>query len=63
MRRRSSLHIMSLNFTHRTWLDEDARTGVVLAMSMEDQFATNIVEFDRAHQMWTFLHNHYKPTR
>jgi hypothetical protein len=54
---------MSLNFTHRTWLDEDARTGVVLAMSMEDQFATNIVEFDRAHQMWTFLHNHYKPTR
>jgi hypothetical protein len=36
---------------------------VVLVASMKDQFATNIVEFDRAHQMWSFLHDHYDPTR
>ena len=36
---------------YRAWLDEDARAGAVLAASMEDRFAADIVEFDRAHQM------------
>jgi hypothetical protein len=41
---------------YRTWLDEDARVGSVLTASMEDHFATDIVEFERTHQMWSFLH-------
>jgi hypothetical protein len=41
---------------YRTWLDGDARAGSVLTASMEDHFATDIVEFERTHQMWFFLH-------
>jgi hypothetical protein len=40
---------------YKTWLDEDARTGLVLTASMEDRFAADIVDFERAHQMWSFL--------
>jgi hypothetical protein len=47
---------------YRTWLDEDARAGSVLPASMEDRFSAEIVEFERAHQMWTFLHSRYEPT-
>jgi hypothetical protein len=32
--------------TYRTWLDEDARAGSVLTTSMEDRFATDIVDFE-----------------
>jgi hypothetical protein len=46
---------------YKTWLDEDATTGFVLAASMEDRFSDNIVELDLSHHMWTFLHNHYEP--
>ncbi|WVZ72434.1 hypothetical protein U9M48_020898 [Paspalum notatum var. saurae] len=47
---------------YRLWLDEDARAGSILATSMEDQFAAEIVDFDRSHQMWSFLRDHYEPT-
>jgi hypothetical protein len=47
---------------YRTWLDEDARAGSVLTASMEDRFATDIVEFERSHQMWYFLHQKYEST-
>jgi hypothetical protein len=30
--------------------------------SMEDQFSAEIVEFERSHQMWTFLCSRYEPT-
>jgi hypothetical protein len=40
---------------YKAWLDEDARTGSVLTASMEDRFAADIVDFERAHQMWSFL--------
>jgi hypothetical protein len=36
---------------YRTWLDEDARAFLVLAASMEDHFAADIVEFEQTHQM------------
>jgi hypothetical protein len=45
---------------YRTWLDEDARTGLVVVASMEDQFSTDIVELERSHQMWAFLHTRYE---
>jgi uncharacterized protein (DUF1015 family) len=48
---------------YRTWLDEDARIGSVLTASMEDHFATDIVDFERTHQMWCFLHQKYESTR
>jgi hypothetical protein len=32
---------------YKTWLDEDART--VLTASMEDRFATDIVDFKQTH--------------
>jgi hypothetical protein len=47
---------------YRTWLDEDARAGSVLTASMEDRFAADIVEFERTHQMWSFLHQKYEST-
>ncbi|WVZ97265.1 hypothetical protein U9M48_042814 [Paspalum notatum var. saurae] len=47
---------------YRLWLDEDARAGSILAASMEDQFAAEIVDFDRSHQMWSFLRDRYEPT-
>jgi hypothetical protein len=36
---------------YSTWLDEDARDGLVLTANMEDRFATNIMDFERTHQM------------
>jgi hypothetical protein len=41
---------------YRTWLDEDACAGSVLIASMEDRFAADIMDFERTHQMWSFLH-------
>jgi hypothetical protein len=29
---------------------------------MEDRFATDIVEFERTHQMWSFLHQKFVST-
>jgi hypothetical protein len=29
---------------------------------MEDHFAVDIVDFERTHQMWSFLHQKYKST-
>jgi hypothetical protein len=46
----------------RTWLDEDARAGSVLTASMEDRFAADIMDFERTHQMWDFLHQKYEST-
>jgi hypothetical protein len=42
--------------TYMTWIDEDARAGSVLIASMEDRFAADIIDFERTHQMWPFLH-------
>jgi hypothetical protein len=47
---------------YKTWLDEDARAGSVLTASMEDHFAVDIVEFERTHQMWSFLRQKYEST-
>jgi hypothetical protein len=47
---------------YRTWLDEDAWFGLILVANMEDRFSTEIVELERANQMWTFLHIRYDPT-
>jgi hypothetical protein len=41
---------------YRTCLDEDVCAGSFLTSSMEDRFAADIVEFERTHQMWSFLH-------
>jgi hypothetical protein len=46
---------------YRIWLDEDSRAGSVLVPSMEDRFSADIVELERSHQMWTFLHSRYEP--
>ena len=53
---------MSQFAAYRTWLDEDARAGAVLAASMEEQISVDIVGFEHAHQMWAFLHERYDPT-
>jgi hypothetical protein len=45
---------------YRTCLDEDAQAGSVLVASMDDRFSAEIVEFERSHQMWSSLRNHYK---
>jgi hypothetical protein len=47
---------------YRTWLDEDARAGSVLTASMEGRFAADIMDFERTHQMWSFLHQKYEST-
>jgi hypothetical protein len=47
---------------YKTWLDEDARAGLVLVASMENQISTDIVELERSHQMWTSLCSRYEPT-
>jgi hypothetical protein len=47
---------------YKTWLDEDARAGSVLTASMEDHFATDIMDFERTHQMWSFLRQKYEST-
>jgi uncharacterized protein (DUF1015 family) len=49
-------------YAYKTWLDEDARTSLVLTASMEDRFAADIMEFERTRQMWTFLHKKYEST-
>jgi hypothetical protein len=48
---------------YMTWLDEDARAGLVLTASMEDRFAADIVEFELTPQTWSFLHQKYESTR
>jgi hypothetical protein len=48
---------------YRAWLDDNARAGAILAASMDDHLATNIVDFYFAHQMWPFLRYRYAPTR
>jgi hypothetical protein len=45
---------------YRTWLYENARADSVLVASMEYRFSSNIVELERSHEMWTFLHRHYE---
>jgi hypothetical protein len=47
---------------YKTWLDEDARAGSVLTTSMEDRFAADIMDFERTHQMWSFLRQKYEST-
>jgi hypothetical protein len=47
---------------YMTWLDEDARVVSVLTASMEDRFAADIMDFERTHQMWYFLHQKYEST-
>jgi hypothetical protein len=47
---------------YMTWLDEDARAGSILAASMEDRFAVDIMDFERTHQMWPFVHQKYEST-
>jgi hypothetical protein len=47
---------------YMTWLDEDAHAVSVLTASMEDRFATDIMDFERTHQMWSFLHQKYEST-
>jgi hypothetical protein len=49
--------------TYMTWLDEDVHASLVLTVSTEDHFATDIVEFEWTHQMWSFLHQKYESTR
>jgi hypothetical protein len=44
---------------YMTWLDEDARAGSVLTVSM---VLLLIMEFERTHQMWSFLHQKYEST-
>jgi hypothetical protein len=48
---------------YRAWLDENARAGAILAASMDDHLATDIVDFEFAHQMWAFLCYRYAPNR
>jgi hypothetical protein len=48
--------------TYMTWLDEDARAGSVLTASMENHFAADIMDFERTHQMWSFLRQKYEST-
>jgi hypothetical protein len=48
--------------TYRTWLDNDARASSVLIASTEDSFTTDIVDFERTHQMWSFLRQKHEST-
>jgi hypothetical protein len=41
---------------YKTWFHEDAHTGSVLTASMENHFTADVAEFERTHQMWSFLH-------
>jgi hypothetical protein len=47
---------------YMTWLDQDARAGSILTDSMEDRFAADIMDFERTHQMWSFLRQKYEST-
>jgi hypothetical protein len=40
----------------------DTRASSALIASIEDRFATDIVEFERTYQMWSFLHQKYEST-
>jgi hypothetical protein len=40
----------------------NAHASSDLTGSMEDHFATDIVDFKRTHHMWSFLHQKYKST-
>jgi hypothetical protein len=42
--------------TYKTWLNEDARASSVLTASMNDHFVADIIDFERTHYMWSFLH-------
>jgi hypothetical protein len=58
-------HLASYESQYRaymTWLDEDARADSILIASMEDHFATDIVDFEQTHQMWSFLCQKYEST-
>ncbi|KAJ1262704.1 hypothetical protein BS78_09G130300 [Paspalum vaginatum] len=46
---------------YNAWLDEDARVGSILIASIEDQFASEIADFDWSHQMWSFLRDRHEP--
>jgi hypothetical protein len=71
LRRRSFLQIMmivwlrmSLSFAHTgCCLMRMLELFRFLKASMEDCFASHIVDLDWIHQMWTFLQDHYEPTR
>ena len=47
---------------YKLWLDEDAQVSYVLAPSVEDQIAAEIVHFNVSHQLWTSLHDRYERT-
>jgi hypothetical protein len=49
-------------YAYKTSLDEDACAGSVLAASMEDRFVVDIMDFERTHQMRSFLHQKYDST-
>jgi hypothetical protein len=56
---RSFLLILMISYesqfiAYKLWLDEDARADSILATSVEDQFAAQIVHLDRSHQMWSY---------
>jgi hypothetical protein len=55
---------MSLSFAHTgCCLMRMLELFRFLKASMEDCFASHIVDLDWIHQMWTFLQDHYEPTR
>lgn len=39
---------------YRTWLDDDARVGSILTVSMDDHFGAEVIESDSSHQIWNF---------
>jgi hypothetical protein len=41
---------------------DDHLASLVLVASMDDRFSADIVELERSHQMWHFLHSRYEPT-
>ena len=47
---------------YRAWMDEDARAAAILTASMDDRVAADIICFDHAYQMWSFLRERYEPT-
>jgi hypothetical protein len=53
---------MSQFRAYKTWFDENARASSVLTASMEDRFAADTVNFERTHQVWSFLRQKYEST-
>jgi hypothetical protein len=43
------------------WLDDDVHAVAILVASIEDCFVVDIVKFDWAHQLLTFLRDRYEP--